>query len=760
VLRFFTCLTVDHDWRLVLVAGLVCAAATFTAFRLYGLAQKNHGSLRGGWVAITGIAAGCGIWATHFIAMLAYRPGLATGYEPIGTVGSLILAVVVTSAGFGIAARRQDLLSHAIGGAFLGVGIAGMHYVGMAAFRTQGHLAWSTPYLVSSVLISILMSIPAVVLAGRAATLKTQALGGGLFTLAICGMHFTGMTAVTIVPDPTVAVPDAIIDRSLMVAAVTGLATIIGLTSIAVAMIERWSGASALTRLRATIEAMPNGVAIMDADDRFVAWNSLYAEIWGLEPDRLSSKLTFAEVLTERVYAGDVPDAVGQEEAWLAQRLKDHRETSIVREQRGWGDRWVRIQEGRTVDGGVIAVCTDLTDLRHAADALAAARDEAEAANRAKSQFLATMSHELRTPLNGVIGMADLLAASGLSSRERKIVEIIQTSGATLEHLVSDILDFGRIEAGRLALEPAPFRLEEAVDVVVELCALKLERSAVALDVRIAPEAKGWFLGDAGRVKQVLTNLLSNAIKFTPRGEIVVEVSAPAAGGVSLAVRDTGVGFDSRVRERIFGRFEQGDASITRRFGGSGLGLAISRQLAELMGGELQAESEPGRGSTFTLILPLRRAEAPAAETPAAEEVPADVPAANRLRVLLADDHPVNRRVVELMLDAVASELVSVENGAEAVAAFERGDFDVVLMDMMMPVMDGLAATRAIRALEHERGAAPTPVVMLTANALAEHVAAARDAGADTHLSKPVGAVDLLATLDRLTTEPRRRSAA
>jgi CheY-like chemotaxis protein len=248
-------------------------------------------------------------------------------------------------------------------------------------------------------------------------------------------------------------------------------------------------------------------------------------------------------------------------------------------------------------------------------------------------------------------------------------------------------------------------------------------------------------------VKQIITNLVSNAVKFTTRGFVSLTVarsqSADGAPALRFTVEDTGVGFAPEARERLFTRFEQADDTITRRYGGTGLGLAICRQLAEMMQGDLDCESEPGGGSAFILTLPLIEAEAPAAVlAPAAGVLTSDPQ--TPLRVLMADDHPTNRRVVELILAQANVVLTSVENGAEAVAAFRNQTFDLVLMDMQMPVMDGLTATREIRDYEALMGADRTPVVMLTANALAEHVAASLEAGADSHLSKPFSAEDLL----------------
>ena len=317
------------------------------------------------------------------------------------------------------------------------------------------------------------------------------------------------------------------------------------------------------------------------------------------------------------------------------------------------------------------------------------------------------------------------------------MVELIRSSGATLERLLSDILDSARIESGQVTIEPAPFNLEQAVADIGALWRVKAEDKRVALEVEFDPNLSGTVHGDAVRLRQVLTNLVNNALKFTSEGAVRISVTAIGGDRVQFRVSDTGVGFDREQRSRIFRRFQQADGSITRRYGGTGLGLAISTALVELMGGALDCESTPGEGSTFWFDIPLPRVDTPA-PAPAAVEPSASTVDGARLRILLADDHPANRKVVEIMLGATEMELVAVEDGKQALDAFVGGGFDLVLMDMQMPVMDGLTATAAIRRYEADHGLKRTPILMLTANAMAEHVEAGRAAGADGHLTKPV----------------------
>ena len=370
------------------------------------------------------------------------------------------------------------------------------------------------------------------------------------------------------------------------------------------------------------------------------------------------------------------------------------------------------------------------------------ARSRAEGANRAKSEFLANMSHEIRTPLNGVVAMADALSRRQLDDAEHEMVEIIRSSGVTLERLLSDILDSAKIEAGQVTIEAAPFALGHAVKDIAALWSSRVEGGPVALVVELDPLLDRMVVGDVVRVRQILANLVSNALKFTSAGAVTLSVEPVADDRVRFTVTDTGVGFDAEQKARIFTRFQQADGSITRRFGGTGLGLAISRDLAELMGGELDCESTPGAGSRFWFELPL-----PAAMIEETVAGATDDTSPEGLRILLADDHPANRKVIEVLLAPTEATLIAVENGQEALDAFAGGGFDLILMDMQMPVMDGLTATAAIRALEAERGLARTPLLMLTANAMAEHVEAGRTAGADGHLAKPVTTQTLFAAI-------------
>lgn len=398
----------------------------------------------------------------------------------------------------------------------------------------------------------------------------------------------------------------------------------------------------------------------------------------------------------------------------------------------------------------VRALINQLADNEAALDRTLA---QAEAANAAKSQFLANMSHELRTPLNGIIALTELLERRQSDPTSSDMARTIVASGRTLEHVVNDILDIAKIEANQLRFELAPFGLGGALGEIVDLHRAAAGAKGVRLELLIPPSAEGVYEGDRTRIGQVVSNLVSNAVKFTESGSIRVTVRA-VSDGLRIFVADTGIGFDRSTSRRLFQRFEQADASTNRKYGGTGLGLSICRSLVEMMGGRIGVRSRIGTGSIFAVYLPLRRVgetvpvnadEVESAWSAGAAET-SDAP----LRILFADDHQINRKVVALILEPLGVDLTGVEDGALAVEAFRNGAFDLVLMDVQMPVMDGLTATRAIREFERSTGRARTPVISLTANAMPDDVRRSLDAGSDLHLAKPIRPDKLIDTINRV----------
>lgn len=376
---------------------------------------------------------------------------------------------------------------------------------------------------------------------------------------------------------------------------------------------------------------------------------------------------------------------------------------------------------------------------------------EAQTANRAKSEFLATMTHELRTPLNGILGMAQIMAGDELEPAQRQRLTTIGESGRALLDIINDVLDLSKIEAGHLAITPAPFDLGAFADSLAALYRPLAAEKGLAFSLSVAPSARGVFMGDAVRLRQVASNLLSNALKFTEAGSIAASLEVQD-GRLVLAVTDTGIGVPPGCQATLFDRFVQADATATRRFGGAGLGLTICRDIAGLMGGGITFTSRPGQGSRFVFEAPLAPAEAPAAGGPSrgdANPVGVETPLDSAPQVLVVDDNAVNRTVLQTLLGQfdIASE--AVVDGLEAVAAWEAGHWDVILMDVHMPRMDGISATQKIRELELASGRARTPIIAVTASVLSHETDAYFLAGMDGVVAKPIEARTMLAALQQ-----------
>ena len=501
-------------------------------------------------------------------------------------------------------------------------------------------------------------------------------------------------------------------------------------------------------RLHEAVEAIPEGIVMLDADGRYILWNQTYADIYHRSADLFEKGARLVDTLRVGVARGDYPDAVGQEEEWLAARVALMNNPGARHEQRLSDGRWLMIEERRTSEGGIIGLRVDITDMKHQSQALEAALHRAEAANRAKTEFLANLSHEIRTPLNGVLGLADVMAGTRLDKGQKDMLKAMSASAGALNQVLVDLLDFSRLESGVLEIAEEPFRIVETVGESLTLFEEAARAKGVALQLRLADLPDGEVLGDPSRLRQILTNLICNALKFTDAGTITVSAEALEADhAYRFTVADTGAGFDPADAERLFARFEQADSSSTREHGGLGLGLSICRQLCDLMGGSISASAAPGVGATFTAILPFRPTDTPAAETGASFE--AEPAGDSPLRVLVTDDNATNRMVAELIMSSIGAVVVCAENGREALEAVERLPFDVVLMDLQMPVMDGLTAIRAIREREAAQGLPRTPVVVVSANVMREQREQSSAAGADDHLGKPVRADELIAAVVR-----------
>ncbi len=524
----------------------------------------------------------------------------------------------------------------------------------------------------------------------------------------------------------------------------------------------RDEAAEAHRRLIAAMEAMDDGIAFLDSDERMIMCNEAYRRFMQHMPAIVAPGVALPDAMLHAAKAGAAPPGKSVE-AWAEEyhaMLQSGRPALI-----SYGpQKWARVSMRYEADQRAVLIVSDVSEerrrQRELERALAAAeksREEAEAANQAKSTFLATMSHEIRTPMNGVLGMMEVLEAEGVRESQAKRLSTMRESAQSLQRIIDDVLDFSKIEAGALELEEASFSLTGLVDGVVSTFRPQAERKKLNVVAAVAPGSTDALVGDPTRVRQILFNLLGNALKFTERGGAMVRARTEPLGDgrakVILSVSDTGIGMTEVQRLRLFQPFSQADSSTTRRYGGTGLGLSIVRRLANLMGGDVSAESSPGTGSTFTVTLELRGAPA---DSPLLGLQTSDIlPAATSTSgaagrgVLVVDDHPINREVLVRQLLALGVDADSASDGQGGVRAWQAGRYAIVFADVHMPILDGFEMTAEIRRLETLEGRKRTPIVAVTANAMAGEDERCRAAGMDGYLSKPVTLARLRATLQR-----------
>ncbi|HVS16832.1 MAG TPA: ATP-binding protein [Thermoanaerobaculia bacterium] len=499
-------------------------------------------------------------------------------------------------------------------------------------------------------------------------------------------------------------------------------------------------------------------LCIAGIDGRFRRVNPAFVKTLGWTEEELLER-----PFLEFVHPGDQA-ATEAEVAKLAQGIPTISFENRYRHAEGG---WVHLHWTSQPDpaaGLVYAIARDVGPQKRAEAELRAAKETAERADRMKSQFLASLSHEIRTPMNGILGMTELALERSRSPEVRDQLEAVRESAEALLHLLDDLLDLARIESGNLRLEVAPFRLQRLIDGVIRPFSTQLGHRPIELRSKLEPGLPEVWVGDAGRLRQVLVNLVGNALKFTARGEVRVEARAAEHAGrpsLELAVTDTGPGIRADRLETIFERYTQFHAREWDAPRGAGLGLAISTQLTHAMGGELQVESQEGRGSTFRLRIPLQPGdERDLAETDPGERrvdrAQADLPP---LRILVAEDSPTNQAVARGFLERRGHRVTVVDTGVRAVEAVAAGDFDLVLMDLEMPELDGLAATRAIRAAEGDAGRR-VPILALTAHALAGHRSDCLTAGMDGFVTKPLRERQLFGAIARAIAATAGRAGA
>ncbi len=771
----------DYDDWLVALSVLIAVCASFVALDLAAWTTTARGRLRIAWLLCGAGAMGLGIWAMHYVGMLAFVLPVPVLYDLPTVVVSLFAAVFASGiALYVISRKRFDVRGAVLGSLTMGTAISAMHYVGMEAMRLPAMCRYDYRIVALSVVIAIVVSFVALWLGFRFRSVDRsfaplKLASAAVMGVAVASMHYTGMAAVSFVPARmSEDASDAVSISELGLTGIIGVTFMVLTLAIVTSVVNRLFSAQALelqaseTRYRLTYENSLAGMYRSTVAGRLLECNEAFSRIFGYESRE--------ECMQHPMM--DLYDRPEEREALIAQLMETGKLLGfeIHLRRRDGRPLWVlvnavrladKVGESEVLEGTLV----DITERKAGENAVRQAMEAAEAANRAKSDFLANMSHEIRTPMNGVIGMIELVLGTDLDAEQREYLEVAGVSADLLLRLINDILDLSKIEAGKLDLESVDFDLRHVLDETVRWLAPSAHQKGLEMVLHVAPEIPSAFEGDPTRLRQVLVNLVNNAVKFTAAGEVVVSVAPEERDGERLSLRftvtDSGIGIAPEKLDTIFAAFTQADSSMTRRFGGIGLGLTIAAHLVTLMGGAIRVESAPGAGSTFHFTVPLAVRPSPAAsgktQLPLARlggmSAPAvDDGATNRrsrpLHVLLAEDNLVNQKIIVKVLEKQGFSVVLAGNGREAIAAAERESFDLALMDVQMPEMDGFEATAEIRRREAETGGGRLPIVALTAHALKGDREVCLAAGMDSYMSKPIHAGELLALIAELVPAP------
>ena len=468
--------------------------------------------------------------------------------------------------------------------------------------------------------------------------------------------------------------------------------------------------------LRTSFNALQDAFVIYDADDRLVMCNEKYRSYYPRSSDLFEPGAKFQDLLRAGVERGEFVDAMGDEENWIQRRMELHRRTGEQIEQLLADGRWLRISEQKTETGATVGFRVDITELK-------TAQHEAEAANAAKSEFLASMSHEIRTPMTGVLGFADMLLDDDLPAESVDKVEKIKEVATSLMGIINDILDISKLEAGKLKINAVNFQPQDLVNDIIQLFVQTCpeeKKDKLSISVAIPDNFPKIICGDPTRLRQVLINLVGNAVKFTDAGTVELRCQHDQEKfELRFDVVDTGIGISAEVQDGLFKEFFQADNSISRDYQGTGLGLSICKRLINLMGGEISVQSQAGEGSAFSFTMPYEPVEQAPDALVEETERPHDLADVSALSILVAEDNKLNRLIIQSILGKLGHSPTFVLNGAEAVTAVREGEYDLVLMDIRMPEMSGPDATRQIRKLPGDK--ANIPIIALTADVMAEN---------------------------------------
>ncbi|HEY0702749.1 MAG TPA: response regulator [Candidatus Acidoferrales bacterium] len=761
----------SYDYGLVTLSVLIAGFASYAALDLAGRVTSARGAARQVWLAGGAVAMGIGIWSMHYVGMLAFRLPVAVQYDWPTVLLSLLAAICASAIALFVASRKKMRLGMAaLGSIFMGGAIAGMHYIGMAAMRLPAMCVYSTGMVAASVVLAMVISLVALWLTFRFRGEKRsggwrKVLSAALMGAAIPAMHYTGMAAASFVP---AAEMDGGLAHALSISSLVTWSIILvtfmvlGLT-IVTALVDRRFSAQAVElesserRSRQILETSFDAFVGFDAAGKITDWNAQAEKTFWWATTEAKGQTLAELVIPEQRREAYAQNLRGFLTAGDGAAMNGRFEMEALRRDGSEIPVEFTVSVTRMEDSEHFAAFVrDLTQRKQFEQDLRSAKDAAVAASEAKSIFLATMSHEIRTPMNGILGMTELLMDTELSAEQREHLSLVRLSADSLLSIINDILDFSKIEAGKLALEAIPFDLRESLGETMKALSVRVQQKGLELVYEVEPDVPEAVIGDPGRIRQLLVNLTGNSIKFTSQGEIVLHVEEESHTEnftqLHFAVRDTGIGIAPEKQAKIFEAFSQADGSMARKYGGTGLGLAICTKLAEMMGGKIWVESQPGLGSTFHFTVQLGLQEhstAPARREP--EQL-------RGLHVLVVDDNFTNRRVLTGMLLRWGMKPTAVEDGKFALQAMEIAKnagrpFPLVLLDGQMPGMDGFQLAEQIK---NEPGLVGATIMLTSAGRLGD-AARCRELQISAYLTKPVRHKELLeaicAALEKRTQE-------
>ena len=745
----------SYDIRLVALSVLIAILAAHAALDLAGRTAAARGKLRFAWLACGAFAMGFGIWAMHYIGMLALKLDLPILYDLPTVLFSLLAAVFGSATALWIVSRKElTVISVAFGSLVMGSAIAVMHYVGMAAMRMPAMCHYNLTVVGASILIAVIVSAAALLLTFRFRGVQDEFHLGKLSSavvmgVAVAAMHYTGMASVSFTSSPLVEDASHAVDvSSLGVAGITIVSVfVVGIVAITSLLDRRFSAqavqlASSEERYRLLFERSLAAVYRSTPDGRILDCNETCARILGYESPR---ELMVLDANSASFEEGDRSEYLAR---LSSDGLVSNLETSFKRKdgKRVWVLENANLVDDPTSGGSVVeGTFLDISDRKSMELELTQTKELAEAANRAKSDFLASMSHEIRTPMNGIIGMTELVLDTDLNSEQREYLNMAKLSADSLLTLINDILDYSKIEAGKLEIDAIDFNLRNSLGDTMKSLALRAHQKGLELAWDVQPDVPDDLIGDPGRLRQIIVNLAGNSIKFTHAGEVVTYVAAESKSADSvvlhITVADTGIGIPLEKQAAIFEAFTQADNSTTRKYGGTGLGLSISSRLVGCMGGKIWVESEPGKGSRFhfTARMALQKADSTKPLRIAPEQLQA-------LPVLVVDDNETNRLILTKILRNWKMEPHEVDGGPAAIAALEAAQksarrFPLILLDAQMPEMDGFALAEHIKKSPHSASAT---VLMLSSAGLRGDAERCRQLGIAAYLTKPFKQSELL----------------